>query len=440
MRKKFHIAFLAACLCNIACDNSSHTNNLVDPEDVNEESFNSSSSINERLDIDYHDTITIGDTINYYITLKGGEVPCGADDICIDSNTTALTFFLGEYTAGTRVSISMATSNTGKDTLMVKNETEFDGLKLFQKIWDEGKKDSIFSNYMIPGEGAKYSSNQVVLFKDGFYYAELKGKFTNGSHIRLVTRVEKDYYEFTGDTSATVITRNDTLRGIIPIKTAPSKINVRFAANVGYNVDIQTKGKWIPKMELLGPKDKNISTLEQDLANLDSLRDMIKEVLLPLDSTEWNLVLYPQATENYQSGPFATFEVFTQSRKLTKGEYIANADSIKKDGETLVAVRECTEEQKCYIRQEEFVWLGDMKKGDTISVHHEIENYYTNNTVYYHIMNKDMDTLSTLNMDLPNQGYKATADGPVYLHYLRLKASPKRNPPKLTMKTTVQKR
>ena len=69
MTMKTKILALVPLALLIACSETSHTNSSSITDDNGsyaEDSFNSSSSISERLDIEYRDTITAGDTLNFY--------------------------------------------------------------------------------------------------------------------------------------------------------------------------------------------------------------------------------------------------------------------------------------------------------------------------------------------------------------------------------------
>ena len=153
-------------------------------------------------------------------------------------------------------------------------------------------------------------------------------------------------------------------------------------------------------------KDKQIAA--------DSSIDVL---LLPEDSTAWTLKIKPLNIENYLSGPFATFEAVTNSRELGKGEYLAFPDSVSKLGDALEVVRERNTQAKYYLRQEQFVWLADMKKGDSIDVYQEMVGYFGGvNNKSYTIVDKDGKELGTISS--MERRFKATQDGAVYLHYL----------------------
>ena len=71
MNKLLSIFLLPAALL-VACSETTHTNSSSVTDDNGsyaEDSFKSSSSISDRLDIDYRDTLTAGDTMNFYMEL-----------------------------------------------------------------------------------------------------------------------------------------------------------------------------------------------------------------------------------------------------------------------------------------------------------------------------------------------------------------------------------
>lgn len=454
--KKNIIAFLVlvALIFIAACSDSEHTTSKFDDDTDIADSFKSSSSITDRLDIFYNDTIPLKDTINMYVGFPVWDTTktvvededgnkdtvtiinkCQEGVLCIDSGATEIPLYLGDFPAGTRFRISIATSDISNDTLFVMTEKD-DILKARAPVWNSVKKDSLFTNHMIPGNGAELSSNEFVGFSDDFYYILLKGDFKEGSHIRTIVIADSSYYNYLGNAHIISMEKNDTLRGIIPIESAPEKVDVQFSVTTGYNVSIMAHGEWINRFMLADASGNGIDSTDEQNTSIDQL-------LFPEnDSSRWVLTLEPLNVENYMSGPFATFEAVTHSRQLGKGEYIANADSIGLVGDTLTVVRECKEEAKCYLRQEQFVWLGDYEKGDSINVFHDMSGYYTRCTktpcpASYSIIDKAGNTLGSI--DDYEHGFKAKEKGPVYLRYLRLNSPARVDPPLLTLKTYIQR-
>ena len=230
---------------------------------------------------------------------------------------------------------------------------------------------------MIPGH-SEAAKNQFVVFKDGFYYLDLYADFEKTGHLRLLVNVDTAYYDYIGDTNEVTIGLKDTLRGITLIGTSPKEINVNFSSKTGYSINFSAKGQWINSFDLFE---------EKELVSSDSIIDAL---LLPEDSTGWTLKIKPLNIENYLSGPFATFIATTNSRELGKGEYLANPDSVEKIGDALEVVRERNTQAKYYLRQEQFVWLADMKKGDSIDVHQEMIGYFGGvNNKSYTVIDKD---------------------------------------------------
>lgn len=454
--KKNIIAFLVlvALIFVAACSDSEHTTSKFDDDTDIADSFKSSSSISDRLDIFYNDTIPLGDTINMYVGFPVWDTTetvvkdeegnldtvtvinkCQEGVLCVDSGATEVPLFLAGLPVGTRIQVSIATSDIAEDTLYVVSE-KGETLRARKPVWNSLKKDSIFTNYMIPGKGAELSNNEFVAFSTAYYYINLKGLFVENSHIRIVVKADSAYYGYTGDRDTLFMSKNDTVHGIIPIETSPEKISILFDTPLGYNINIMADGEWINRFQLA---DKKGNILDSS----DALTPTIEQLLFPEDSTsEWTLTVEPLRVENYMSGPFATFEAITFSRQLGKGEYIANADSIGLVGDTLTVVRECKEEAKCYLRQEQFVWLGDYNKGDSINIFHDMSGYYTKCSrtpcpANYSIINQAGKVLGTI--DDYEHGFKATEKGPVYLRYLRLNSPARVDPPLLTLKTYIQR-
>lgn len=414
---KLLILALTAAAFFAACSDEKHTNSWEDENDgasFAEDSFKSSSSLSTRLDIDYNDTLKIGDSTKLHLeiarldTIKDDgkttvQLACSEGMLCLDTAATKLSLFLGEFPAGSLISVSVAASDMKNDTLRIRSEFG-DVLKTAKPVYDTTKKEDIFSNFMLPGRSTP-ATNQFVTFKEGFYYLDLDAKFDRTSLLELLVTVDTAYYDYIGDTTEVTIGLKDTLRGISIIGSSPKEISVKFSSKTGYSIDVVAKGNWINSFSLF-EKDKQIAA--------DSSIDVL---LLPEDSTAWTLKIKPLNIENYLSGPFATFEAVTNSRELGKGEYLANPDSISKLGDILEVVRERNTQAKYYLRQEQFVWLANMKKGDSIDVYQEMIGYFGGvNNKSYTIVDKDGKELGTISS--MESRFKATKDGDVYLHYL----------------------
>lgn len=414
---KLLILALTAAAFFAGCSDEKHTNSWEDENDgasFAEDSFKSSSSLSTRLDIDYNDTLKIGDSTKLHLeiarldTIKGDgkttvQLACSEGMLCLDTAATKVSLFLGEFPAGSRISVSAAAGDMKNDTLRIRSEFG-DILKTAKPVYDTTKKEDVFSNFMLPGRST-LATNEFITFKEGFYYLDLDAKFDRTSQLELLVTVDTAYYDYIGDTTEVTIGLKDTLRGISIIGSSPKEVSVKFSSNTGYSIDVVAKGKWINSFSLL-EKDKQIAA--------DSSIDVL---LLPEDSTAWTLKIKPLNIENYLSGPFATFEAVTNSRELGKGEYLAFPDSISKLGDALEVVRERNTQAKYYLRQEQFVWLADMKKGDSIDVYQEMVGYFGGvNNKSYTIVDKDGKELGTISS--MERRFKATQDGAVYLHYL----------------------
>lgn len=438
----------------VACSESSHTNSssVTDGnESFAEESFSSSSSLSTRLDIDYRDTLSIGDTLNFYIEQAvydtvtvpkdtadedAGDTTyivkdCRDDIVCLDSTSTTASFFLGNFPKGTRIGILAATSGTENDTITIRGE-KTGMLQTLAPVWDEKKKDSIYADFIIPGSGADMKNNSFIVFKDDFYYVDLKADFDTSAHLRIKVDVDTAYYNYTGDSAHVDIDLRDTVRGILVIGEAPKNIEIAFQVEAGFSVNLSVQGSGINKYTL-SDKDDNVYTPAAD--TLDTL-------LVTGDSAEWTLSLSPSNVVSYLTGPFATFQAATRFRRLNQGEYLANPDSIVYPGDTLTIVRPANDSTKYYLRQDQYVWLADLKKGDSIVVYHEMEGYCKyleckdTPKATYAILNSKGDSVATINS--LNHSYKAKSDGPIYLRYQQLnsKALTDSN---LTLRTFIQR-
>lgn len=454
MTMKTTILALVPLALLFACSESTHTNSSSITDDNGsyaEDSFNSSSSISERLDIEYLDTIAAGDTLNFYMEMADWDTVkvkrdttkedskdssyvkkvCHDDVVCVDSANSTVSLFLGNFPKGTRVSVLAATSGMEGDTIRIRSE-KGEKAKTLHPVWNESKKDSLYSDYMLPGSGADMLQNQFVLFSDDFYYLDLKAKFDTTAHLRVKVDVDTAYYNYTGDSSHVDIDLRDTVRGILVIGSAPKNIEIAFNVETGFSVNLSVQGEGINKYELT---DKDGKTYSPAADSLDTL-------LVTNDSSQWTLKLTPSNVVSFLSGPFATFEAATRFRRLNQGEYLAKPDSIVYPGDTLTIVRPANDSTKYYLRQDHYVWLADLKKGDSLIVYHEMEGYCKYGEckgtprAYYALLNADGDSVGTINS--LEHSFKAKSDGPVYLRYLQLnsKALTDSN---LTLRTFIQR-
>ena len=155
-------------------------------------------------------------------------------------------------------------------------------------------------------------------------------------------------------------------------------------------------------------------------------------MLVPNDSVDWNIKISAESFSNFKTGPFAFFEAITKARQLEQGEYFSFPDSILYPGENFVRTRPKDNMgiYKYHLRQEQFVWLGNYKKGDSVIVYHSIENYTDNDfesPVTYEILDKDQKVRGSIS-SVNGGAFSVKGDmpeGPYYLHYLRLKSNPK---------------
>ena len=409
----------------IACGDDSSSSPKDDNDDSSSSvaSFRSSSSLSDRADIDYKDTVSIGDTVKLYIELfQGDSSKMDSSVLYVDSNATSFPMYLGEFPVGTRLKVFASAHNFEDDTLRVRNEFG-DYLKALTASPRSSKKDSVYGNYLTPSAGSKSESvfrdsNQFVVFKDQHYYLEVAGKFTDSSSLRMKVLVDTAYYGYTGSEENLEMKMNDSLRGIVPIDEAPEKVSIQFAATEGYSINLTTQGKNVLQYELT----EGDNVIESSRKNLDTL-------LVPSDSVLWNLNIKTENSSSIWTGPFAFFEATTAARRLEQGEYFAYPDSIRYPGETFQRTRPKNLDAKYDLRQEQYVWIGDYVKGDSVVVTHWIKNYNDDNftsPVTVEILDKDKKVQKTISSTYGGSFTvtKKMPEGPYYLHYIRLNSKP----------------
>ena len=433
MNKLFFTLLSATALALLGCSESSHTNT----SDINEgegeyadSSFYSSSGTSNRADIDYDGNIVLDDTTNIYfqkpIVDSTGKAECPEKTICIDSLTKEINLFLGNLKKGDRVRIGAATSGLVKDTMRVMSEL---GQTMLPSQPRCVSGNCTFDSFMIPGNGADLSQNQFVIFEDGYYYVNLRATFEDKAHWRLYAHVDNSYFKYTGDSSKFNISLNENLRGIVKIGKSPDSIRVKFAAAIGHSVTIKAEGEWINKLDLL-----------QEGKSIASVKDTLDNTMLTDDSTHWELVILPEKISNYQTGPYANFTIRSDNRKLSQGEYFALPDSLKGAGTILKRTRKKIDAFE--LRQDQYVWLGNFKKGDTLVVEHSFKGYGTRATkpltvINYTILGKDGASIKTITEK--NMGYKVEKDGPVYFHFQMVNSQNTTDAKELELYTLVKR-
>ena len=399
-------------------------------------SFKSSSSLSTRADIDYKDTVSIGDTMKVYLKIaKGDSTDNDTNYAYIDKDASSVPLYIGELPKGSRIKVYASTSEINDENIRIKNEqgkympalTAIPKEPLTKSLKvcggnDSAKVDSIYSNYFRPtfgcfADSTFKDSNQFVIFSDNHYYLEINGEFNSNSNLRLRVTVDTAYYNYTGDEENISMKMSDTIRGIIAIDKAPDEIDVDFSASNGYSVNLLVKGQNIDSYKLTdGQKE------------LGSSKTNIDTMLVPTDAVNWTVKIKPVTLS---IAPFAFFETITRARALEQGEYFSYPDSISYPGKIFKRTRPKDEPGKAIykynLRQEQFVWLGDYKKGDSVIVKHWISNYNDYNTpVTCEILDKNQKVQAsisstyggafTVKEDMPEGAY--------YLHYLRLNSDP----------------
>ncbi|MCQ2096502.1 MAG: hypothetical protein MJY87_00975 [Fibrobacter sp.] len=409
----------------VACGDDSSSSPNEDSADSSSSvaSFKSSSSLSDRADIDYKDTVSIGDTMKLYIELfQGDSSRMDSSVLYVDSNATSFPMYLGEFPVGTRIKVLASAHNFEGDTLRIRNEFG-DYLKALTAVPRNNKKDSVYGNFLVPSAGSKEESvfrdsNLFVVFKDQHYYLEVGGLFTDSSSLRMKVLVDTAYYGYTGSEEDLKMKMNDSLRGIVLIDDAPEKVSIQFAATEGYSINLTTQGKNVLQYELAEGDD----VIGSSSKNLDTL-------LVPGDSVVWDLNIKTENSSSIWTGPFAFFEAKTAARQLEQGEYFANPDSIHYPGETFRRSRSKNTEAKYELRQEQYVWLGDYAKGDSVIVSHWIKNYSDDNftsPVTIEILDKDKKVQGSVS-SIYGGTFSVTKDmpeGPYYLHYTRFNSKP----------------
>lgn len=406
-------AFLSAL---VGCGSDSSTS-ASDESSSSESSSSveSSSSYSNRLDVVYADSLT-----NDTLKITQG-----------DSLRTSYKLFLGEYSKGTLIRIIGKKSGGHADSLFVREEQ---GAILIPEYYTlDANGDTTYNTqnlYTVLGTDEYTVTNFVTTAESGFYYVDIpQVSFDKDSTytIRIAAEMYPEYFAYTGDTSALDLSLGDTIHGVFLLGESAKKALVNFTAETGKSINVNVTGKSLVSIDL----QKEEATI--------ATGSSIDEQILPETSSDYSVKITPQSFPNYQTGPYAYFTIITSSRDLEQGEYFANPDSIQKVGDTLTIVRERNDAAKYYLRQEQYVWLADLAKGDTIHIYHEIEGYYTGASypATYTVLNAEGDSVASITATSPE--FVAPAKGAYYLHYVRLNSPPKTESQELTLKTVIQR-
>lgn len=430
----FALSFAAFC-AGCGDDDSSSASPEEESSSSRIASFKSSSSLSNRADIAYNDTLELGDTValDFEIPKSKKDIDEESGYIYITDTTKSIRLFLGEFVKGTRINVHIVSSGMSKDSIRIQNEIG-DELNTLKPVWNESKKDSVFGNYMMPGHDGKMQENSFVAFSDGFYYMNLKAKFEKSSRIRAYVDIDSAYFVYTGEEDSIHMNLTDTIRGIFTIGEGPSSVKVLFSGNEGVSIALNAEGKSIGKFELY----------EQDTSLISKNDSSIDALLLPHDTTDWSIKIVPTKVISYLTGPYATFEIESISRPLDKGEYFRNPDSISVPGDTLTVVRPRNDQAKYYLYQEQYIWLADLNPGDSIDVYHFMEGYCDNQVTCpasCEILDSKRKSVQEISC-LYGGSLKVTSKmkkGAYYLHYVRTgDIYPTDESQVLTLKTYIQ--
>ena len=410
---KFIPAIFALSL--IGCGSDSGSSASEESSSSESSSSVSSSSYSNRLDVLYADTLT-ADTLR--ITPR-------------DSLFSSCKLFLGELPQGSRIRVIAKKTGGDADSLFVREEA---GEILYPEyFWTDANGDTTYNtqNLYAKLDTADYSSVIfVTTANSGFYYVDIPRISTDRDSsfsIRIAAEIQSGYYRYVGDTTRLELSPGDTIRGVFLLGNSSDSALAGFSASTGKSINIKAFGKSLDEIVL---RSKS-STLASGLS--------VNEQILPEKDEEYSVAIRPQKFPNYQTGYYGYFTIETTSRDLEKGEYFALPDSIQKVGDTLTIVRPKNDAAKYYLRQEQYVWLAKLSKGDTLQIYHSIEGYFSDASypATYTILDSEGDSISTITETRPQ--FIAPKDGDYYLHYIRLNSPPQTSSQILTLHTMIQR-
>jgi len=351
----------------------------------------SSSALSDREDIVYSDTI-LSDTLH--------------TRILSDSANGSWTYYLGEYPAGTQLTVWAATQNLTGARLRIRAEGSVKAL-----LPSDANPDGQFQDYMVPASDTLSSlvGNDFYTLAAGFYALEIEGTpNADTALLRLHVTPRRARFAYTGTGDSLQLIAGDTLRGFFQLSKGGGSVHVRFRSPEGFNLNLSTNGTLI---------DTTWLTDSSTAATLATGQNALRLQLLPQTPSAWDVHIQ-SATPTYLDGPYAFFELVLNSLQMLQGEYFSKPDSIVKAGDTLKVLRPRNDAALYDMRHDQYVYLGTYQSGDSLVVIHQNYGFTSLRAPGMLILDANQEKVDTLT-NARGWGFKVTTAGPYYLHYWR---------------------
>jgi len=320
------VGFLGACSDG---DNSTGT------EETSSSSSEelSSSSISNRYEIFYIDTIAPGDTLN----------------IARIDSLSRQNYYLGEFPKGTRIEISLQGDSAQAEFSIIKESGES-----LLPVWPEG---SVWLDYMTPGQGEPRTNFTITRDSSYWYFLEADlSAATDSSEFKIVVHADTARYTLISDTLK-LDTGDASVEAATLLGAGGSQYQICFNGEAGTSINLEAEGD---PLELLNVKNAADSTIFSGTSSL-------RKRLLPVQSQNYCFE-FTTPVASYLNGPWAFMNASVQITELIQGEFFSKPDSITALADTLKISRPQNPVAQYDVLYEHYVYLGDFSSGDSLHI------------------------------------------------------------------------
>lgn len=315
-----------------ACSDGDNSTGTEEPSSSSSSEL-SSSSISNRYEVFYSDTVAAGDTLT----------------IARIDSLSKQNYYLGEFPRGTRIEVSLLGDSSQAEFSVVKESGES-----LLPVWPEG---SVWLDYMTPGQN-EYRTNFMITADSSYWFyieADLSAA-SDSSEFEMIVYVDTARYTLISDTlqldTGDVSAESATLLG-----AGGDSYQICFAGEAGTSINLEAEGD---PLESLKVKNAADSVIFSGTASL-------RKRLLPLQSQDYCFE-FTTPVASYLNGPWAFFNASVQITDLIQGEFFSKPDSISALADTLRISRPQNPVAQYDVLYEHFVYLGDFSAGDSLHV------------------------------------------------------------------------
>lgn len=293
----------------------------------------SSSSISNRYEIFYADTLTPGDTV----------VITPIDTLARQN------YYLGEFPRGTRIEVSLQGNSDSADFSVMKESGE-----ALLPAWPEG---TLWLDFMTAGQDSMRTNFTITSDSSYWYFLEADLSAADDStEFSVVFHADTGRYNLLADTlqldSGDVSVETATLLG-----AGGNSYHMCFTGVAGTSVNLEAAGE--PLISLL-VKNASDSALFSGTTSL-------RKRLLPLETQEYCFE-FNTPLASYLHGPWVFMNASVKVTELIQGEFFSKPDSIEALADTLRVTRPRNPVAQYDVLYEHYVYLGEFSAGDSLHV------------------------------------------------------------------------